>query len=665
MCSQCNTNKCSRDTNCRKKKYCCKSKTVIRQKDLPYNILTPGYYVICEDLTYDPIADNTSAINILVSGVVLDFESHRLVQATGNVRQTTAVNVIANLSDVHITAEEGSIQNFNGSGVTFGGLNDNISVTGLRIVNVGSDLRTPSLIFPLGAAAVDGGIFLGTATQTVSNVLIDHVTIIHTKNFGISLFMNADVTIQDSTVEDIYANVAVNVVAGILIASSAAASVQNVRGKNLVFQRNVVRNIHSDSIVTVPANLGTVTGVFLGHVDQVTVRDNTITDSATTSIGFFCTNWLAASVNNGLYEQNQFLRVFSTRVSIAQNFHTSANTAINGLGVGSGKTTIRNCIFSDATGRSGVAGCAIFYGQGWVVEDCQVSKIVSTGAVIPPFNIYPYAAGFFLGGGRALNGSVQNQTDNNTGNLSDITLKNCIAQQISTPVGTAAGFLYEAGTFNLYQESGVNPSGPTPTNPVICKNIQFIECKADDVSTLNGRGAGFSIDRGFFPSSNIIAPIYLIVLSPPYLGYIPYKSADQLKDVLLKDCIAVDCRGTATGSAGIVLSAVDNPIVEECTINDCTNGILLTGGTVAIGADFAGIPGFPAIPAAPVALGFTKDGLIDANNVNKTTVGYQDSLPVLTPPRNNFVDNISSRNTVDQVNIPTWTTVPYNNRTFL
>jgi hypothetical protein len=637
-------------------------KIVIGKGDIPYLIVNEGYYGLSDDLCCDPSINGTVAITVDSDGVTVDLDKFKLYQKDGNSRHMTGIKVLSGRSNVGIIGKNGSISGFNGSGICYEGPNDGFTIIGITVSNCGSDQRAVSF----GTQSIDGGIIIGkdiTSNVTdrsyaVSNGLIDRVTVTRSKNRGIFVVMTDNIMIRDTTIEDVSTNTPALIVAGLDLHSDANGNVLGRRGRNVRIERCKINGIVSDVLTAG----GVLFGLGLFQFDDIIIKDCMVTNSSATcpngSNAMFCCNFLGAGCKNIRLEGNQFTGVVSTGVYFTQNFHVSANTLVNGLGE-VGNLYMDRCLMTNSIGDFIVANAEIAYAKDSLVENCRSYTIHSRGinpGTLPL--IVPQAIGFLFTGGRAFNGSIQNEEDNRRGNLSGLTIKNCLAQGITTEKGIAAAFSYFAGTFNMYKESGVNPEKVTLADPVIVLKIDFSSCKADGVLSKDGVGAGYLIDKGLIPSTDTLLGITTIVLNGPNNGdnkptfrYIPYKYADELTGVTLKDCVALNCRGTDPNSAGIIVSSVKKPVIDGCVVKDCSKGILLTGGTVSEGSLYPGIPNvFDPVPKKQVDLGITEGGVICNNDVDNSNVGYQDSAIA----KNLFTNNISAWNTVSDRMIPDW-----------
>jgi len=632
----------------------------IGKDDIPYLISKGGHYLISEDLCCDSSGDGVIAITVDSDDVTVDLDKFKLYQKDGNQHLMTGIKVLMGRSNVRIVGRNGSIHGFNGSGIHYEGLNKGFSIVGVTVSDCGSDQR----IKTFGTQSIDGGIIIGKditdKSYAVSNGLIDNVMVTKSKNRGIFIVMDEDVTIRDSIIDGVATDVPTLIVAGLDLHSDANGNVLGKRGKNVRIERCTINGISSNALTAG----GVLFGLGLFQFDDVIIKDCVVTDSSALcpngSNAMFCCNFLGAGCKNIRLENNRFLNVESTGVYFTQNFHMSANTLVNGLG-DVGNLHMNNCFASDVIGDFIVAGAEVAYGQGLMIENCSLRNIHCRGVnpgTLPL--VVPEAVGFLFTGGRAFNGSIQNEDDNRIGALSNLKTNNCLVEGVTTERGVAAAFSYFSGTFNMYKESGVNPEKATLSDPVICSKIDFSSCKANNVVSKDGIGAGYLIDRGFIRSTDSLLGVTTIVLNGPNNGnnkptfkYIPYKFADELTDVTLKDCVALNCHGADFNSAGIIISAVKKPVVDGCIVKDCSKGILLTGGYVSEGSLFSGVPDvFEPVPKKATYLGFAKGGVICNNDVDNSNVGYQDSAEGM----NLFTNNSSAWNSNSNVMIPDWNT---------
>jgi len=86
--------------------------TIISQADLPLTITEPGKYVACENLTFNPVATNETAITIASNYVTLDFNNKSLSQGN-TINATNAIKI--NPSHHNISIKNGALSEFTGS----------------------------------------------------------------------------------------------------------------------------------------------------------------------------------------------------------------------------------------------------------------------------------------------------------------------------------------------------------------------------------------------------------------------------------------------------------------------------------------------------------------------------------------------------------------------
>lgn len=112
-CHPCQPNPCRKRT--------CECDFIIRANDIGSNGITiniPGVWCLCENVIYEPNANNNPAIRIAVSNVTLDLKGHTLSQATKNTLNTIGIVVNPGLTNVII--KNGTVRDFSKVGIQVG-----------------------------------------------------------------------------------------------------------------------------------------------------------------------------------------------------------------------------------------------------------------------------------------------------------------------------------------------------------------------------------------------------------------------------------------------------------------------------------------------------------------------------------------------------------------
>ncbi|AYV76820.1 MAG: hypothetical protein Barrevirus1_42 [Barrevirus sp.] len=589
---------------------------IINNSDLPCILTGPATYKFKDNLTYDPLSENTTAITIETNDITIDLTNYEIKQKEGNQYLTTCIKVTPGQNNIHII--NGKINGFNGSAIHFEGPNEKFTITNIHISNCGSDSR-----FNLSdiSFSTDSGIKLGNELlgegedKSVSFGQIDNITITNCKNKGISISADQHIIIQDTVIENIYTNIPSLIVASVDIRCKASANILGKRGNNITIQRCTFKKVESNVL----CKGGVLFGLGIFQFDHVVIKDCLIQDSISmnpvNSNAFFCCNLLVAGLTNAIIKGNRFINAISSGTYFNENFHSSANTLNNGLGI-TNTIKMTDCISYTSIGDFIVSSFEIAYStKDTVISNCQSFNVKCRGinpGTLPL--IVPEAIGFIFCGGRAFTCSLDQEEDNRRGNLSGLIVHNCSSANVKTEKGIASAFSYNPGLFNKYKETGKDPKDLTLTDTVNCSNIQFSSCRSINIKTENGLGSGFIIDKGLFPSSDALLCVSMLVLNgdnnagnKPMFKYIPYKYADSLTNITLRDCIITNCHGTDANSSAIILSGLDDkPIIDNCLIENCNNDILLTGGLIEIGNLYPGIPGIlDPVPNEPVDLKMT------------------------------------------------------------
>ncbi|GAG84943.1 unnamed protein product, partial [marine sediment metagenome] len=280
-----------------------------------------------------------------------------------------------------VTVQNGTVDSFKGWGIYFEGDNDVVNLKDLVVKNSGTNDREDG-------DSVDGGIRLGHSVldprdeTRVSNVLVDNVTVVNTKNTGLTIAIKENLTIQNSLIDNIFAEEnPIGSVTGLQISSG---SIVGIRGKNVILENTNVRNVTSDvmagafAIGLAGMRMSGLDNLKMTNCSSVRASANVI-PSIPPSLVIFAENFLSGGIQNADIQNCEFTDVSSTGIAITENFHMSANTFANGLRL-TGNNSYKNCLCSGAIGDQGVNGMTLAYQKNSVVDSCHFADIHSRSA---------------------------------------------------------------------------------------------------------------------------------------------------------------------------------------------------------------------------------------------------------------------------------------------
>lgn len=637
---------------------------------LPYTIRQPGYYTLCGNLGYNPRKPNTTAITINSSNVVLDLKNSTLFQQTGNNVPATGIFINPNFSSISIVGENGFIQGFQGWGINCPGPNDVIILQDFTLQGCGSDARVNAGDDTNAVFSIDGGINIGTIgtlpviTDLVSDIVISNIRVLNNKNSGLQVSNPEQLIIEDTVIDGTFSEVPSFGVTALQIIGPDQADpmppIKNVQINRTTISNTFCRTIESFDPQFVPDG---VLGVHAGGINNLSVTDSTFTgtfcaannDDPKAPFIFFSLNFQIRGIENIVFNNCTFSDAQGDRWTVGvQNFHSSANTGSSPPDPGLLDTkgfVIKNCVASGTTGFYVSTGFSVYYNKNMVLENCQsMDHQLLTGGI--PF-IYEVltnlveitSSGFFIGGGAGFTDGAS-EKENKRGQCNQVIVKNCTANSCNSAVGPAFGFFYGGGPFFAFKSDGV-----TPSNPVNLKDISFIDCVAQNISsqadapngTAQGVAAGFMVDRG------VTQPAATFGIVDPSLPLTAFKPADSLQNVYVNNCRTSDIHGAGTGlqySGGIVMLGVGKATISNSSVTGTNNdGILLGGGPWWIDASTSIVP--------------TVNSLVQANKAgNNLNHGYRDDAGT-----NTFVDNVANNNGTPQYS-NVQNVIPNGNRQF-
>jgi parallel beta-helix repeat protein len=266
---------------------------------------------------------------------------------TTNIRFTAMVNCSGNGTClVDLTNVHGPITFFGAAGVTAGFLRtDSYSYPILRISGA-SDLNIANLTFdegpddPACTPYQVNGSYTYPCQSTISidhssNIVLEQVSVLHSKNHAIEFVAIQGLTIQDSQVQD----------AGVFGIWSGPN--QSLASSNVSIANNLIQDVKSN-------------GIFLSFTQNTTIRDNTLKHNHRVALFNVC---------NGLCPGNQLLIQNNSSLQIYSNEIRDGQIDLN-----------------NATGQAG--GIEIWQNEDVIITNNEITNNLGPGVSANPGSIY-------------------------------------------------------------------------------------------------------------------------------------------------------------------------------------------------------------------------------------------------------------------------------------
>lgn len=454
-------NKLKMCRHCRENAKCGKrSKSVkeIHHCDLPLTICKPGCYKLSENLRYKPLEPNTNAITIEASDVILDFDCYRLYQDSDSIELTRGVVVTGGNNNIQFFAKGGSISGFQGWGIDFEGPHDDISISGLKIENCGTDERVAILGF--GGYPVDGGVKLGVIedvekpTQLVSNVFMKNLTVLKCKNQGVVLGLSNNFVMEDSTIDGTYSEVITRLVRGLRVSSQVVQD-PDPSSNGIVLRRVNIQNTNCRALRSFAE--GTL-GAYFNSSVNVLLKDcafqNTVGYLGEGQGGralYVCHIRISGTSDYILDGCTMQTLDAGINVQFPQALHSSANTQIPARaarGPPQGglqrpfNRIFKNCVVSSVKGSGFAAGFFLNYGSKILFDGCAVQDILQTeqGSLN---RIWASGGYVVLGLTDASGGNTE--LNKLRGDMSEVIFKDCTCDKVVANSAYAGGYLFQGG----------------------------------------------------------------------------------------------------------------------------------------------------------------------------------------------------------------------------
>ena len=281
-----------------------------------------------------------------------------------------------------------------------------------------------------------------------------------------------------------------------------------------------------------------------------------------------------------LIQNSQFNNMFADRGTGELNgIH---NSRIAGQVITSGGIEVINCQFNKLSAASGVPITAITLSdtRDLSVENCEFINYSLVPAASPTDAVTGIRMVFS-------NDIVLNDA---IASILNITVKNCLMSQFNG--GLVSGFQFTMPNV---------PAKPCqPPFPPCIPQIANVVLTENTIAKFAGAGTTF----GILLRNNAVAET-----SPTFI----------FKNAAIRNNNIMDVRG-ATGSAGISIFNVKNPVLLNNVIEDCDTGILFNGSATT---------------------GFVNRGIVQNNYITSCTTGYQDTL---NPTNSGWIDNTAVLN---------------------
>ena len=617
----------------------CKSCKVLIKRDFrdkntcklsqTFVISREGKYCLGENIGFEPDVDNSVAILIKASNVILDLCGNKLYQKNDPSLpgQLGAVGIAfeENVSHSNITIKNGTLSGFGGASIKASMLRDGvepddqqtldtISFLNLKILDNGNGTVDTNPvqgvpIFEVGAPPTptySTGISLITDALTAvkfqnqyvyQNIIVSECQMI--KNTGSSMFVSygKNITIKDSQLNDAYWSLAPF--------GSQTSNMCLVTGENISIESSSFNNavITTSDAGFVFGSFGVLFNMLLNVQGIDSKFNNSRIEESVVGVSVFAGGIVGGSMSNSHWTNCQFNNSTGTSSTILTNaFHISDVTDVE---VSNSGNKFVNCQFND-TSRIGqgvipgdTTGLWINNSRGTTLTDCQFENISSEFPLVRAVGI------------RFISGKQDPVTDSIGAHKSN-TAKNCTFTNI-VGAGNAVGVDI------VNRNEGQDGVAGEFMNTVIEDSV---------ITRIVGQDSA--------------AGIHVNLLLPTQ-----GESYAFVRNVCIKgNCISEIKGANDDATAGILINSTERPIVCDNIINDATNGILMTGSdlinppfwfqlaadqatalAISSGQQFTGYVDITGVAPAPGPQTFTPS----AHPVDVVTVNGADPAQVKAP----------------------------------
>lgn len=527
--------------HCRCKKKCKKQFPIRIKNNETFVIDKPGYYVLCGDQDFAPLA-SIPAIQIVSDEVTVDLCGYNLRQTNDQEDVFGIAIQDLNIFDANvynkITVKNGSVLNFTGIGVS--ALNVSVFVNGLAFqdlhffdLNVLDCGSTPTFNFASGIdldSWADDYLFDPDVPAAFKNVIIERCNVNRCLGNGsIEVYTGENVVIRDCQ-----ANYLLNEV----VVYGTFAYQLFCRGLQMSdCQGNFTRQLDENSNAQCGGSI--IQGCIDAYVKDCqfnyTYGESTLINNSNNS-----------NTRNGVWENCQFNNATGGPASVLLcGVHLS-----DGVGQvdNARNQEYINCQFNGALGPNENEGLT-FVG-GFISVTASEATFESCEAK----NIKGLAPNTFAFGFNVLAG--YGDTIAPLGDLRGTVFRNCIASDIEGTF-TTSGFIVN------------NPRGAREGIQLTISDMVFENCIASNIRS------SFSPSPSYPTAA--IAGISENLDDVNDFGQI----LPLMKNLFIKNCRVSDVRATdpegKARSAGILVESVRQPVLCNNSVSDCDRGILFTG----------------------------------------------------------------------------------------